>query len=587
MQAGMRLLRATDGRTLNILCLLGVFAVALLLRTVHLVQIQQAPLSLLKMGDAASYDAWARQIAAGNWRGDKVFYQAPLYPYVLAAIYGIFGDTMLAVRIVQALISSTSCVCLACAGMRIFSLRTGVLAGLLLACYAPAIFYDGLVQKSVLDTFFLSLGLCVLGGILENPSKARWTLLGLVMGALALTRENALVIAAVLVLWLLYRYRSRGVLRPLFAACFLAGMSLVLLPVAVRNKMVGGEFHLTTSQFGPNFYIGNHEKADGLYQPLRSSRDNPTFERQDATEIAEQALGKKLSPGEVSRYWTERALAYIRSNPLAWSKLMMRKLALALNVVEIFDVEDYYTYQDWSSPLRWSASLFHFGMLAPLATFGIWATWDRRDKLWILYVIPAAYLASISLFYIFGRYRLPLVPVLVLFAAAGLTRAKRTFRESSAVGIAVGVAVTSGAFMLCNLPIIASRVPMRAMTYYNIGTELYNRGEYDLAIDSLRAALKLQPDLSDAHNNLGLISVARGDMAQAVEYFTKAVAADKENINALLNLGRAKLKAGDLQSAERYFRNALKVDPQNSQALEKLTYIKALRHYVDHSGAGS
>ena len=74
---------------------------------------------------------------------------------------------------------------------------------------------------------------------------------------------------------------------------------------------VGGGFYLTTSQFGPNFYIGNNPHADGTYLSLRFGRGAPEFERQDATELAERALGRTLSPAEVSSYWTDRALDFI------------------------------------------------------------------------------------------------------------------------------------------------------------------------------------------------------------------------------------------------------------------------------------
>ena len=71
---------------------------------------------------------------------------------------------------------------------------------------------------------------------------------------------------------------------------------VVLTPVAVRNRIVGGELHLTTSQLGPNLYIGNNPEADGTYRPLRPRRSEPQFERRDATELAERDVGRALSP---------------------------------------------------------------------------------------------------------------------------------------------------------------------------------------------------------------------------------------------------------------------------------------------------
>ena len=59
------------------------------------------------------------------------------------------------------------------------------------------------------------------------------------------------------------------------------------------QRYVGGGFYVTTSQFGPNFYIGNNPGADGTYQSLRFGRGAPEYERQDATELAERALGRQ------------------------------------------------------------------------------------------------------------------------------------------------------------------------------------------------------------------------------------------------------------------------------------------------------
>ena len=52
------------------------------------------------------------------------------------------------------------------AGYRFFSTRVGAIAGFVLAIYAPAIFFDGLIQKSVLDLFFIALSLW-----LDRPAR--------------------------------------------------------------------------------------------------------------------------------------------------------------------------------------------------------------------------------------------------------------------------------------------------------------------------------------------------------------------------------------------------------------------------------
>src|SRR5689334_8236544 len=120
---------------------LVIFAVALAVRLVNVWQIKGTPFFDVLLGDARGYDQWAQRLAAGDWIGTDVFYQAPLYPYFLGGVYAIAGRDLLIVRIIQALIGSASCVLLGMAGARLFSKRVGLIAGLALALWAPAIFF--------------------------------------------------------------------------------------------------------------------------------------------------------------------------------------------------------------------------------------------------------------------------------------------------------------------------------------------------------------------------------------------------------------------------------------------------------------
>src|SRR5262249_41588941 len=280
--------------------------------------------------------------------------------------------------------------------------HAGIAAGLLLAFYAPAIFFDALIQKSVLDVFFLCAGLSLIGEIAlrrdvqqdgardDARRRARgtrsaapvavppapgdrrlWFALGLAMGALALTRENALVFIAIIGAWALTI--AGGRLKRGMA--FATGLAVLLVPVAARNAYVGGGFYITTSQAGPNFYIGNNPRADGTYQSLRFGRGAPEYERQDATELAERAVGRQLSPGEVSGYWFDRAMDFIASEPGAWLKLMARKAVLVWNATEMVDTESQEAHAEYSLPLTVLGRVGHFGVLVPLAVAGVFVTW--------------------------------------------------------------------------------------------------------------------------------------------------------------------------------------------------------------------
>ena len=117
------------------------------IRLICLFELRGSPFVSVLIGDSLQYDTWARQIASGDWLGHEVFYQSPLYPYLLAALYRTGLDTF-GIRLLQATVGAASCAILAMAGRRFFHQRAGLVAGALLAIYPPAIFYDMQIQKS-------------------------------------------------------------------------------------------------------------------------------------------------------------------------------------------------------------------------------------------------------------------------------------------------------------------------------------------------------------------------------------------------------------------------------------------------------
>ncbi len=521
------------------------------------------------MGDAQSYHAWGLEIAGGDWLGAETFYQAPLYPYFLGLVYTLFGPSLLAVRLCQIVLGSAACALLAMAGRRLFSQEAGIVAGLMLAVYAPAIFFDGLVQKTAVGLFLLCLLLALLARLVTEPGRPRaWLWPGVVLGALVLTRENALVFAAVLLGWLVVS-RDTGRRHLARAGALALGLALVLLPVAARNQAVGGEFLLTTAQLGPNFYIGNNPDADGTYRPLVPGRGDPRFERRDATQIAEREVGAPLTPGQVSSYWTGRALRYVSSQPGDWLRLTGRKVMLTLNGSEVADTEDQLSHADWSLPLRLAGHVWHFGLLAPLGVAGICLTWGRRRQLRPFHLMLAAYAASVVLFAVMGRYRHPLAPLLMLFAAAGAAAVWEMARGRKRTGwtrqTAWAGATVAGLLVVCNWPVL-SMGDMRAITALNLGTELQAEGRLDEAVEQYRQVLALTPDDALAHSNLGTALAAQGRLDEAVGHYERALAQAPGDADAHSNLGNALLSLGRTEEGIASLRRALDIDPGSAEA---------------------
>lgn len=554
---------------------LAIFAIAFLVRALHLWQLQGSPLIEVPLGDARSYDAWARRIAAGDWLGSGVFYQAPLYPYFLAGVYRWIGDDPWSVRIVQSLVGAGACVLLSLAGRRLFAPAAGIAGGLLLALYAPAILADTTLQKSALDTFLLCLCLWILPRLIEAPGQAPGACLalGASLGALSLARENALIFLPVLAPWLLRPAALPALRRWVPVALFFAGAGLVLLPVALRNQVVGGEFHLTTSQLGSNLFIGNNRVADGTYTPLLQGRGDARYERDDATAEAEKALGRRLTPGEVSHYYLGRVLSYVRSEPGDWLLLMARKLVLSFNAVEIMDTEDLYTYARSSLPLRISAWFLHFGVLLPLAAVGLWCTRSRWRQLLPLYLLPGAYLVSLVAFYVFGRYRLPLAILLVPFAGAGLMQLNQARGNWRARELLVPALALGALVVFCNWPVV-DRDHMRSMTHYNLGTALFAT-DIGAAEAQFRQALDLDEGNVQARNNLGAVLFTQGDIAGAGRQFERALRDYPGYLDARFNLARCLRQSGEKRAAIEHFELGLRLASERAEVHRELAELYA------------
>ena len=557
--------------------LIGVAAVALIVRLIYIWQLRDSPFFDVLMGDARRYDAWAMQIASGDVIGREVFYQAPLYPYFLSIIYAIAGRSLLIVRVCQALIGAAACVLLALTARNLYSERAGLAAGLALAVYAPAVFFDGLLQKSSLDLFFVCLSSWIVSGLIDpRPALSRWFWLGIAMGGLALTRENALVFVPVVLVWLAARPEFVHRQRALSAAVFVLGLTMMLLPVAIRNRAVGGEWHLTTSQLGPNLYIGNNPEADGTYAALREGRGTPEYERQDATELAEAATGRRLTPAEVSQFWVGRTFDFVRTQPIAWLRLIAKKIALVWSRTEFVDTESQATYEEWSPLLRALGWFGHFGVLVPLAVLGVFVTWADRSKLGVYYAMAGAYVASIAMFYVSDRYRLPLVPFLTLFAAAGVVSLAPFVRTAGRHTLAAaGLVVTAVAFAT-NKPLLSSEV-LRATTETNLGVALQTDNRLEEAEAHYRRAIAVDPGYGPAYVNLGIALIARGDAlvrmnreAEAIAVYREALQLNPNNSVLRFATGSLLIKAERFEEAIDEFRAGLALAPESAEAHNNL-----------------
>lgn len=539
----------------------AVFIGALLIRILYLFEIGDMPFYQVPIVDARAYDEWAQRIVAEGWWGREVFYQAPAYPYWLAVQYRMFGRNLDLVHAIQMAMGALSCVFLMVATRPIFGMPTARLAGWMLALYPPAIFFDGLIGKQCLDIFLLTGLLALLVGHQCRPGWRRPAGAGLLLGLLALTRENALVFLPAIPLWMLWRLRDRPIAqRVREVGAFLAGALLILLAVGTRNFVVGDTFALTTSQMGPNFYMGNHEHATGLYVPLVAGRHTPIYEAPDAERIAERALGRELTRGEVSDYWMERGLDFVREQPARWSVLFARKLLLTWHRAEIADVEDIHVYADWSRILRFGLPLWNFGLLVPMAAAGLLLAWPRRRDLVLLLGAMGVYSLSVALFITFARFRYPLVVFLIPLAAFAVVRGRAAWvaGERSLLGASLVVFALVG--LLVRWPVIdEDRLLMSG--YANLGGVLLNEGRTGEAEPHLLRAMELDPENADLRFSMAVLAREQGRPEVALDHLRKMVELAPDDSRGPRLMALVLRESGRNAEARRQARRARQLDP--------------------------
>ncbi|UCC31125.1 MAG: tetratricopeptide repeat protein [Phycisphaerales bacterium] len=562
---------------------LVVFAVALLVRFVYLYEVRTIPFFEFPMVDSRSYDQWGQRIASGDWWGDEVFYQAPAYPYLLGVIYSVAGHNLMLVHVVQIIMGAMSCVLIYLAGRRFFGERAGLAAGVLLALYAPAIFFDGVIHKTGLGLFLTSLLLYLLARTLDRTTTVGFVLCGLASGVLALTRENMLLLIAVVPVWILLRTKDCRIKGRLgWTLGYLAGAALVLVPVGFRNYSVGSVFAVTTFNVGPNFYFGNNPDANGLYEPLRHERQDPLFERQDAIDVAEQALGRELAPGEVSDYWFRRGMAFVTGQPVAWLRLMLRKVLLTWNRFEVPDTEDLYTYAEWSSLLGVLRTVFHFGVLAPLGIAGIVLSWPQWRRAWLLYLLLAFITAGVAIFFVFARYRFPLVPVLVPLAGYACIESLAACRARRVRTLAVAAAFAVVAAFLVNRPMVPESA-YRSVAFANLSIACGQAGRMGDAERYLHRAIELYPDNAAAHGRLGMLMARTGRPEAGVKHLRKATALDPTVAATHVDLARVLAGQGRTDQAELHYRQAIRLKPDGKHARMALVELLSAKGSKDEA----
>ncbi|MFH1756107.1 MAG: tetratricopeptide repeat protein, partial [Candidatus Latescibacterota bacterium] len=560
----------------------GIFVLALALRLLHLWAMRSSPFFDHLVVDSVDFDARAVAILQGSWREEGAFYQAPLYPLFLAAVYKIFGHSLLAARLVQAVLGSLTAVLVYYAGRRLpgngAGARVGVVAGVLAATYAMAIHFDGEILRPALVMFLAMLSLLLLlsassrgnadqsassknrAGRWDAASVMIWAAAGLVLGLAAVARPTLLLFIPLAAVWVYVRGGRNSVLPKSVArnsapraAAALAVLLCALIPVAVVtavNYSRSRNFVPVSYNGGINFYLGNnadYEQTIGIRPGIRWD-----------LLYREAGVDPVTHPADWSRYYYGKAARYIQSDPSGYAALLAKKLVLFWNGHEI-ERNMAFSHAAGLSPLM-KYPLVSFRWIAPLALVGLILAWRRRVGMGLPALLLLSQMAAVVAYFVCARYRMVVVPLLIVFASYAAVTLLGEMRRQCKKTIPY-LALFMLALLFVNVD------------WYGISGKSYARDDYELALVVRRdgrteEALRLlnservhRPDDPDIPFQLGITLLRLGRNSEAAEAFESSAALEPNYALSWFNLGVAHTRTGDAPAAAAAYLRALEVDP--------------------------
>ena len=375
------------------------------------------------LGHFSHPDTWESEAITNNLLANKGFlfdrqhlgisyyaYALPAYPFFCALVYGATHHNQALLLILQCLLSAASCLQIVAIGRLVFAQPAVAWIGAWLTALHPGlVYYAGLLHPLTLDLFSY---LWVLWGFLvlvKKPTAGKALILGLGAGFALLSRGTILLFLVLAMALFLWRSPSRSAFRkavPIAAVVTLTTLALVL-PWLARNAALFHRFPVFITTSGQSFWQGNNPISIGTAhlpdgQPIICQL-SPSLQEELArsTEIGQNNIFRR------------EAGAFIRQHPWAAVRLFLRKYFIFWWFSPTIGV--YY-------PKIYTLGYgLYYSVIAVLALLGIWSIRGRLFSvpLFLLITLLLSVAFFQSFYYVEGRHRWAVEPVLLLFSACG------------------------------------------------------------------------------------------------------------------------------------------------------------------------
>ncbi len=533
------------------------------------------PIPWSPISDPLIYSDLANGWMAGEPWPEEALYHSPLYPYLLGGLFRLFGPSPYSMILLQNAAGILSGMLLLEWLLRTSKRRSRFWVGLVLLVqsgvwisYEWKLFPVTLAITAQIVIVGL-LGLHFRGDSSSNATWKRWTSLTVVGGSLALLillRSNFLLLlplfyAAPLIPTL---RRRIGVFSMVYVALF---ATILLVPFLLRNEGLGGGYSLSANS-GITFYQGNNEAASGIYTKVAGVSTDILRQNSDARRVARSQGYETVS--EANRYWFSQGLEWIRTDPSRAVRLWMKKAFLFFGPQELSGDFPFQFERERILSLRLS-SLVNFTFLSVFGLVGLWVL--RREWEWwgpfALFVIAS--FSTCVIFYVNGRYRIPVWPLLIPPAAVGIDRLGEWSRTDSSTAhpnrrFAGAAAFVAGIALIgFTLPVDLSR-PQMVIGWHNWGVASARASLDDEAVRAYEKVLAIRAGHVPTLENLSRLHLKRRDADRAEATLNRLLRHAPNSYLVHKGMADLRFQQMDWPDARRAADRALAIRPGNRQA---------------------
>ena len=342
-------------------------------------------------------------------------FRPPLFPFLWGCIYNLTGGSYLPLRAAFAVLGAASCALAYLIGLEMTGRRSvAFLGGLLCAFYPPLVWHSVHLMTEPLFIFLSTL--CIYAAfVLRRSAQTRWAVAaGVAAGLAALTRSMMIGFLPFLAFWVWWTRRrslpaGAGGRAWLHAAVFCGAALMTMSPWIIRNAIVFRAFVPATTDAGHGFYVANNPRALANPSGFSTPKDWSFLLKPGETSVGEL---------EASRRLMRITAEYLVSHPGEAARLIARRFVTLWR---------FYPHPEFVRPNYVIIYAISYIPLFPFILFGLWLVHRHSGEfLADLVLVDALILYTAGAYTIFlamMRYREPLMPYLLLFAALGLLTA--------------------------------------------------------------------------------------------------------------------------------------------------------------------